>query len=110
METVGQGYSQFIRFLDLFRNVYIAKAVIVLAIYNALKPCFSPFVSNIAYSNWLKYQSLSPEDCLLGGNMFIWFPNLPQGDCLPRRSLFMRSLNLPPGDCLPRLQPVSQPT
>ena len=107
MGTVGQGCSQFIRFLDLFRNVFYSKAVFILAIY---KPCFVPFVSDIGNSYWFKYQNLPSEIVGQGCNMFIRFPNLRPGDCLLGCSLFIWSPNLPPEDCLPGLQPVSQPT
>ena len=83
MGTVGQGCSQFIQFLNLFLGMCcIAKVVFILAVYNASKPCFSPFVPNIGIYNWFKYQISKPisrrllargETCLYG------FPTYLQG-------------------------------
>ena len=120
--TVGQGCSMFIRFPNLpngnccsgmqpvftVSGTITGKAVIVLAIYNASKPYFGPFVSDMVQISYIRtylWRTVDQE-C----NMFVQFTNLPPGDCLPGLSLFIRSPNLPPGDCLPGLQPVSQHT
>ena len=73
---------------------------------------FSPFLSYIRNSNWIKYQISEPFSKTIVGqgcNMFIRCHDLPPGNCLPG-SMFILSPNLPPGDCLPGLKPVRQPT
>ena len=57
MGTVGQETASFYGFWTYLEMRFIAyRAVFILAIYNASKRCFSPFVSDIGNSNWFRYQ------------------------------------------------------
>ena len=106
---------------------FIAKAVFILAIYNASKPCFDPFVSDIGNSNWFKYQISEPTSRGLltrGATCLNGFPTYLQGTvcrdraclyglCISHQgivcqgcSLFPNYLKVTPVGCWPHMQPV----
>ena len=99
METVGQGCSQFIRFLDLFRNVLYSKSCLYFS-----KNLFLPFVSIIGISNWFKYHISKPTSKGLlprGGTWVYGFPTyLPGTVCWEATCIYCLQIYLQGIVCL----------
>ena len=109
---------------------FIAKAVFILAIYNASKSCFGPFVSVIGnvilIGSNIRYQNLPTEDCWPGMQHVLTVSQPTSRELFARaqpfytvseptsRGLFASAaacfptyLKVTPGDCWPRMQPVN---